>query len=370
MKKNIAYVTGTRSDFGLITPLLKEIEQDSNFTLHLYATGLHLLPKYGDTIQRVKSIFPNVKIIRASLSQSDRSGMLLFGADLMKALTKEFTAHRPNFVIVHGDRIEALITAVTCRYLDIPIAHIHGGDKTTTVDNNARQAITNLASLHFPATIRGAHRIERMGVGKEHIHVVGALGLDALRQAHLKSRKELETIHGIPSRKKFILVVQHPVSEHVEDAGRQMTITLKAVKEFRLPVVVVYPNGDPGSKEMIACIRREEKNSNFYIFPSLDHATFASLAKEAAVWVGNSSAGIVESTYFKTPVVNVGPRQDGRERGLNIIDVRYNETAIKNAIQKCLFEKDYRRSLQTVKTLWGDGKAAKRIMKVLKNLKQ
>ena len=363
------YITGSRSDFGLTTPLLTMLERDLAFDLHIYATGMHLLKEYGMTLKKVKELFPHVETIDASFPHTDLASTTIFGSNLMKALTKKLILRKPDLAIIHGDRPEALVTAITCRYLNVPIAHIHGGDKTTTVDDAARHAITQMASLHFPATKRAARRIERMGVEKKNIHIVGALGLDALRNARLKSRRVLEQIYGLPSNKKFILVVQHPISEDVEGAGRQMSVTLQAVKNFQLPVVLVYPNGDPGSKEMIAYIRKEEKNTNFHIFPSVDYATFATLEKEAAVWVGNSSAGIVESTYFKTPVVNIGPRQDGRERSANIIDVDYDKNQIFDAIQKSLYDKRYLQSIQFLKSPWGDGKAAERIMKVLKHLK-
>lgn len=363
---NIAYITGTRAEFGLITPLLTAIKNSKSLSLSLYATGMHLHETYGYTIELVKKAFPDVIVLNA-LYGNDRSKVVTFGARLMEKVALAFEKRRPDLVLVHGDRIEMFVTALASLYLGIPVAHIHGGDKTQTVDDTARHAITKLSRLHFPATKKGAERIEKMGAERSQVHVVGALGLDALRRARLMSRAQLMHTLNLARNSRFALVLQHPVSEEMDAAGKQMYITFAAVKRFSLPIVVIYPNGDPGSSKIVEVIDKEKDNPLFRIYPSLDYETFASLQKEAAVWVGNSSAGIVESTFFKTPVVNVGPRQKGRERSPNIIDVDYNEEAIALVMKKCLEDSLYRDSLTRFETLWGDGKATERIMKVLEN---
>ncbi len=366
--KTIAYITGNRADFGLITPLLKALQRSSTFSLNLYATGTHLMHSYGYTINLVRSTFPQVKILDVVMPSQDRQGAAYFGAKLMTTVIEEFTQNRPDIVILHGDRIEMLITAITCLYIGIPLAHIHGGDKTATVDDSARHAITKIAHIHFPATKRAALRIRSMGEEDWRIHVVGALGIDALRQTAILPRGQLLEKLGLPDSGPFILVLQHPVSEEINHSSVQMKRTLNAAKRFNLPVVVIYPNGDPGSKAMIDLINQEKQSPSFKIYEHLDYETFASLQKEAGVWVGNSSAGIVESTFFRTPVVNIGPRQEGRERSPNIIDVGYNEHKICRAIQRSLYDEGYRKTLEGFHSPWGDGKAVPRIINILKNL--
>lgn len=313
--KKIAYLTGTRADFGLMTPVLKAIQKDKAFDLKLFITGMHLMPRFGLTIKNVEEEFPSAARVKAVFSSDNKKSVGKFIGALMPRLFKEFSKYKPNLVLVLGDRIEMLCAAVAATYLDVPVAHIHGGDKTTTVDDVIRQAITKLAHLHFVATKDSAARVKKMGEDSKKIFEVGAPAIDVIKKMRLPSRKKICFILNLDSKQKFILVTQHPVSEDVDGAGRQMKNTLSAVKEIGLPAVVIYPNADPGSPAIIKEIEKERKNPLFRIFKSLSHKNFLSLEKEAAVWVGNSSAGVIESASFKTPVVNVGKRQFGRPHG-------------------------------------------------------
>lgn len=366
--KKIAYISGTRADFGLETPLLKAIESSSRLSLNLYATGIHLMKQFGKTINLVRKEFPAAKIIDAKFDHR-KEGMVEFAANFIKRVTYELSLNKPDLVLVHGDRIEMLCTAMVSLYLGIPIAHVQGGDKTSTVDDSARHAITKLAHLHFPATEESANSIRLMGEEGWRIHVVGTLGVDALLAVKTISRNDLFKKLDIKTDSKIILLLQHPVSEEIDKAGWQIQQTLNAVKKINLPVILIYPNSDTGSDQMIKVINQEKNNPLFRIYPNLDHSTFVSLEKEADVWVGNSSAGIVESASFKTPVVNIGIRQKGRTGGKNIINVDHNEKQIYQAIYKSLYDKTYLKSLRSVANIWGDGKAAKRIIKVLEKIK-
>lgn len=366
--KKIAYITGTRADLGLSTPLLEAIEKSQCLKLILYATGMHLMPRFGETLNLVKEKFPNVGIINVRFDEDSREGMVTFAAKFMEEVVSEFKKNMPDMVLVHGDRVEMLCTALLALYLGIPIVHTQGGDKTTTVDDSARHAITKLAHLHFPATEKSAKRIRLMGEEDWRIHVVGTMGVDALLRVKTLSRQELFKKLDLQLNSKVILVLQHPVSEQVKESSMQMQNTINAVKRFNLPVVVVYPNADMGSSEMVKIIQKEKQNPLFRIFKNLDHPTFISLEKAADCWVGNSSAGVVESSSFKTPVVNVGIRQEGRERGANVIDVKYDEEEIYRAIYKSLFDENFKKSLENCINPWGDGKATKRILKVLENI--
>lgn len=365
--KKIFYISGCRSDFGLETPLLEEIERSKKLKLQLFATGVHLMPNFGNTIELIKKKFPKVGIINVKLEDS-REGMAVFAANFLKAAVNELKNNRPDIVLVHGDRVEMFCTALAALYLGIPIAHVQGGDKTATVDDSARHAITKLAHLHFPATKKSAQRIRLMGEENWRIHVVGTMGIDALLRVKTLPRQKLFRKLNLQNDTRVILVLQHPVSEEVGESGRQMRTILNAVKRFNLPVVVVYPNADVGSSEIIKVINKEKRNPLFKIFENLDYPFFVSLAKTAECWIGNSSAGVVESASFKTPVVNVGIRQKGRERGNNVIDANYNEEEIYQAINKSLYDENFKKSLENCINPWGDGKATKRILKVLENI--
>lgn len=368
MKKKIAYISGTRADFGLMTPVLKAICKSDKLELMLYATGMHLMPEFGNTINHIKKEFPEVEAISAVFENNTREGMAKFSGDFLNKVTNVFVGKKPDFVLILGDRIEMLCVAVVCLYLGIPAGHLHGGEKTSTVDDVARNAITKLSSIHFPATEESAGRIKKMGEEEWRVHVVGAPALDTILNEKLSARDEICRWLGIKTDDKFILVTQHPVSEEFEDAVSQMAETIAAVKETGLPVVITYPNADAGGRKMIDVIDKEKNNPLFRIFPSLEYKTFLALEKETAVWVGNSSGAMIESSSFKTPAVNIGTRQAGRQRGDNVIDVGYDRNQIFKAIKRSLEDKDYHQHLAKITNPWGDGNTGSRVRKILEDL--
>lgn len=368
-KKKIAYISGTRADFGLITPILSAIEKNKKLDLKLYVTGMHLMPEFGNTANEVKKLFPRAVEVRAIFENDKKSSVAMFTSILTNKLVRIFEKDRSDFVLILGDRPEMLGVALICLYLGIPTGHIHGGEKTTTVDELARHAITKLSHLHFPATEEAAERIIRMGEELWRIKVVGAPALDVILHEPLPDRAKLFKNFGLNPKKPVILLTQHPVSEDYKNAGKQIRETLAAVKSFNLPVVVIYPNSDAGGRKIISEINKERKNSNFNIFPSLPYKDFLAMEREAAVWVGNSSAAIIESASFKVPVVNIGNRQLGRPQSGNVLNVDYESGRIKSAIKKSLADKNYLKQLKNIKNHWGDGKTGPRVAKILENLK-
>ena len=367
-KKKIAYVTGTRADFGLMTPVLRAIEKSEKLSLAVFATGMHLMSEFGATMHEVEELFPRAKRIEAVFETDNRKGMATFAGTLFPKVVSIFSKERPDFVLLLGDRVEMLAVAVACLYLGIPTGHLHGGERTATVDEVARHAISKLSSLHFPATADSAGRLKRMGEEEWRIHIVGAPALDTIVNEKLPTRGELCERLKINPSQKFILVVQHAVSEEADRAGEQMRGTLAAVASFNLPVVVMYPNADAGGRRMIAEIEKRKNNPLFRLFPSVPHTMFLALERDAAVLVGNSSGALIESASFRTPVVNVGTRQNGRVRGGNVIDVGYSRDEIRAAIEKSLYDKAHLTGLRRVKNPWGDGKTAGRVVKVLERL--
>lgn len=368
-KRKIAYISGTRADFGLMTPVLKAVEKSEKLTLKLYATGIHLMEDFGRTIDFVKAEFPAVKIIPVKFSSDDRQTMAKFAGEYLSKLVNILSEDRPDLILILGDRVEMLCTALACVYLGIPSAHLHGGEKTSTVDDVSRHAITKLASIHLAATKESAKRIEKTGEEDWRIHVVGAPALDMILNNQLPKRAKLFPKLGLDPKDRIILVAQHPVSEQIDEAGRQMEATLSAVKSFNLAVVVTFPHPDPGGRKIIEVIEREASNPLFHIFPSLEYKDWLALERETAAMVGNSSAGMIESSSFKIPVVNIGNRQKGRQHGSNVINVGYNKEEIKAAIYRSLYDSDYLDLLKKIKNPYGDGKTSQRVVKILEELK-
>ncbi|MDO8492838.1 MAG: UDP-N-acetylglucosamine 2-epimerase [bacterium] len=367
-RKKIAYISGTRADFGIMKSILKSIDRSPKLELQLYVTGIHLTSGFGSTFREVQKEFSQTRSIKVTFDSDDFGGVAKFLGKFSTKLVEAFTQNRPDFVLVLGDRPEELCVATVCLYLGIPTGHFRGGEMTSTFDEIARHANTKLCSLHFAATPESAQRIEKMGEEKWRIHTVGDASLDIILNEKLPSQEELFGLLKLDTKKRVILVTQHSVSYEMEDAGRQMGETLEAVKKFNLPVVIIYPNADAGGRRIIGEIEKERKNPLFRIFPSLEYKYFLALEREAAVWVGNSSGAMVESSSFGTPVINIGTRQMGRQRGANVIDVGYNKKEIERAIDKSLNNSAYLKRLKKIKNPWGDGKTGPRVAKILENI--
>ena len=351
-----------------MTPILRSINKSGKLSLQVYATGIHLMPRFGNTFKEVQKEFPGVEKINATFDSDDRLGTARFIGKFSTLLVEALNKDLPDLVLTLGDRPEMLCVSKTCLYLGIPTGHVHGGEKTSTVDELARHAITKLSHIHFPATKESAERIKKMGEESWRIHIVGAPALDVILNEKLPTREELFKELGINPNQKVILVSQHPVSEEIKQAGKQIGATLTAVKKFGLPVVITYPHADAGGREIIVAIDREKNNPLFKIIPSLAHKQFLALEKEAAVWVGNSSGALIESSSFCTPVVNIGTRQNNRQRGNNVINVGYDVNEIKTAIDKSLNDKKYLAKLAKISNPWGDGKTGPRVAKILEKI--
>lgn len=364
-KRKIVYISGTRADFGLMSSVLKSVDKDPNFTLQILATGMHLQPKFGYTFKEVRAIYPNVIKINSIFEDDSQIGMAKFITDFQTKFWAMLKKSRPDLVLVMGDRAEMLGAAVVANYFGLPVAHVHGGDKTTTIDETARHAVTKLSHLHFAATQDSAKRIKKLGEEDWRIHTVGAPSLDNMLSKKIPPREVVNSFLGLGLDKKFILILQHPITKSIHESGKQMEQTIKAAESFNLPIVIVYPNADAGGLKMIEVIESRKNNPNFHLFPSIEYNMFLGLEREAVVWIGNSSAGIIESASFQTPVVNIGDRQKGRPQSGNVINTSHNQVDIEAAVKKSLFDKDYLTKVKKVKNIWGDGKASSKIVNVL-----
>lgn len=364
--RKIAYISGGRMDFGLMLSTLKKIESSPDLTIKVYYTGLHLLKDFGNTYQDVMEKFPKATKIDETYKHDDRSSTAVFIGGFIKKLTKEFIKYKPDIVLTLGDRAEMLGTAITSLYLGIPSFHIHGGDKTGHVDEVVRHAITKLSHIHLVATIDAAVRIKKMGEDNFRIFTVGAPGIDKIIETKIMEKKALLKSLKLNNDSKYILLLQHPVFN--ENSSLHMQNIMQAVKKFELPVVVIYPNADHGGRDIIDIINKEKNNPRFKILLSVDRDRFLALQKYAEVWVTNSSAGIIESSSFHTPVVNVGTRQKSRLKPKNVINVNYSVKQINKAIIKSIKDVKYRSRLKQISNPWGNGKTGEKIVNIIKKI--
>ena len=366
MKKTvIAYVSGTRAEFGIVTPLLRNLQASSMYTLDLYATGMHLMSQYGGTLNLMEKEFGEVKKLEAKYKPERITGTAEFLAKLFPHLVTAFTHQRPDVVLVHGDRAEMLAVAVVCLYLHIPVIHTQGGDVSATDDNNARHAISKLSYLHFPATEEARQQLLSSGEPSDRIHVVGTLSLDTLTSIKILTKEEILKQLELPIKEDYLVVTQHPVSEELEFSGQHMRDILDAALTTTMPIIIIYPNADPGSASIIEVIEQYRQKSNCYVFRNIAYESFISLLAHCRAWIGNSSAGIVDSPYLHIPVINIGIRQKGREEAENILTVPPSKDAISAALQTVLYDDSFLAKVKACHNPWGDGTAVSKIMKVL-----
>jgi UDP-hydrolysing UDP-N-acetyl-D-glucosamine 2-epimerase len=362
MLKKVLYITGTRADYGLMHDALELLDNDENIRLEVAVTGMHLMEEFGYSLDEVKKDNFNLHVINQTFLKDDEQSMSAFIGNLIGDLTQLMVEIKPDVVLLLGDRGEMLAGAIVASYLQIPVAHIHGGDVSSTVDDSARHAITKLSNIHFAATEKSASRIRQMGENPDNIFVVGALGLDSIIKIKDKiDEKHLKEKYNIAH--DFILVLQHPVSLEVEDSSNQIKQTLDAVTSTDYQILLVYPNADAGGRAMIEKINEYDVDA----YKNIPHDDFIGLLGLASALIGNSSSGIIESSSFKLPVINIGTRQAGREKAENVIDVDYDSNEILNAMNYIKSE-DYQNKLNNCINPYGDGKSGENICKILNKL--
>lgn len=369
--KKVCVCTGTRAEYGLLKQVMREIMDSKKLELQLVVSGMHLLPRFGNTIKTIKKdgfeISARPKIFVGRDSEEATAQAIGNG---IKEFSKVFKRLKPDIVIVLGDRTETFATAVAASTMNIPIAHIHGGDFAQGgLDEVFRFCISKLAHIHFAATKKSATRLKKMGEEKWRIHIVGAPGLDSIISKKFWEKERLCKKLAISPSKPIIIVLQHSISTQPENAGKQMAETMRAIKQIGIQTIVIYPNNDAGGRKIIKEIERNAKLPFIKTFKNLDREIFLGLMACSNVMVGNSSSGIIEAPIFRLPVVNIGPRQKGRERSDKVIDVGYNSLEIKRAIKKALCGKAFASHPQKSKSLYGKGNASKRIVKALERLK-
>jgi len=364
--RKILYISGTRADYGLIQSTLRNIDNYPELQLEIIATGMHLMEEFGTTVNEIRKDGFTYYAIEATYKKDDKSSMVEFIGVFLQKLSLKIKEINPDIILVLGDRGEMLAGAIAGVYFGIPVAHIHGGDISSTVDDFVRHAITKLAHIHFPATELSAERIIKMGEPEETVFVVGAPGLDSILHERLIESQKIADIYGLDLSKPIILVIQHPVSMEIEDTQDQIRQTLDAVTDLKFQTVVIYPNADAGGRRMIEIINMyEQHNSNIKTYKNIPRKEYLSLLKVASVLVGNSSSGIIEASSFKLPVVNIGTRQKGRERGENVIDANYEKEDIKSKILMCLYDINFKQKVKSCNNPYGDGKAGDKITQIL-----
>ena len=369
--KKVLIFIGSRANYSSIKSVMNAINKNKNLKLQIVVGASALLEKYGNVSNLIeKDGFKiDAKIHMLIEGESPLTMAKSTGVGIIE-LSTQFQSLKPDIVLTVGDRFETMATTLAAAYRNIPIAHTMGGEITGTIDESIRHAVTKFSHIHFPASQDAKNRIIKLGEEKGNVHLVGCPRIDLVAEI-LKSKsndykKVLSTGVGslIDVDKPFILVSQHPVTTEYSKSELQMMQTLIAIEKLNMQTIILWPNADAGSNDISKGIRKwREKNrfnNNLRFFKNLPIETYVNLMKKTSVLVGNSSSGIREGAFIGTPVVNIGTRQESRQRGKNVIDVDHDYNEILKAVRKQIKNGKHPRQ-----DIYGDGKAGKKIAKIL-----
>jgi UDP-hydrolysing UDP-N-acetyl-D-glucosamine 2-epimerase len=365
-KRRIGVITTSRADYSHLYWPLRELAAHPDIDLAVFALGAHLSPEFGSTLKEIeRDGFPVQARIECLLSSDTDTGMAKTIGVAILGLADALTAWRPDILLLIADRYEMLAPASVALALRIPIAHIEGGEISQgAIDDQVRNALTKLAHIHFTSTPTARRRVIAMGEEAGRVHRAGAPSLDHLRRSALLDRPALEAKLGLKFIAPTILAAWHPVTI-LRDTNAEAEALFTALAEAPGQLIFVYPNADAGSHALIERTKKlASERPQTHIYVNLDAVTYWSLLGQVDAMVGNSSSGIMEAASFALPVINVGMRQQGRERARNVIDALAETAAIREAMDHALSPK-FRESLRGMSNPYGDGNAAKTIAHVL-----
>jgi UDP-hydrolysing UDP-N-acetyl-D-glucosamine 2-epimerase len=365
-KRRIGVVTTSRADYSHLYWPLRELAAHPQVELGVFAMGAHLSPGFGSAIQEIeRDGFPIQARIECLLSSDTDTGMAKTIGLAILGLADALTAWRPDLLLLIADRYEMLAPASVALALRIPIAHIEGGEVSQgAIDDHVRNALTKLSHIHFTSTETARKRVIAMGEEPWRVHRVGAPSLDHLRRSPLLDRAALEARLGLTLARPTVLAASHPVTI-LTDTNAEADAFYEAMDAVPGQLIFVYPNSDAGSYTLIDRSRAlAQTRPDTHIFVNLDVVTYWSLMARMDAMVGNSSSGIMEAASFGLPVVNVGIRQQGRERAVNILDAPAETHAIRCAIARAL-DSGFRENLQGMVNPYGDGTTSRTIAHIL-----
>jgi UDP-N-acetylglucosamine 2-epimerase (non-hydrolysing)/GDP/UDP-N,N'-diacetylbacillosamine 2-epimerase (hydrolysing) len=366
MKRTIAVVTTSRADYSHLYWPLHDLAQHPDVNLQLIVMGAHLSPQFGETVKEIeKDGFSIAARVECLLSSDTDVGMAKTLGLAVLSLADVLGKMRPDLLLLIADRYEMLAPAAVALTLRIPIAHIEGGEISQgAIDDAVRNALTKMSHIHFTSTEGARSRVVAMGEEPWRVHRAGAPSLDHLRRSTLLSREQLQRKLDLDLNRPTLLVAYHPVTI-VRDTTQEADAVFAALREVDAQILFCYPNADAGSLALLERTRAFlATRSDARVFVNLDSVTYWSLMRQVSLLVGNSSSGIMEAASFALPVVNIGMRQQGRERARNVLDAEPQADAITSKILEGMSDA-FRASLRGMTNPYGDGFAAERIVEVL-----
>lgn len=332
-RRKVVFVTGTRADFGKVKSLISALlEDDARFEVHVFATGMHMEPQYGFTVTEIEKCgFPNVYryINQTAHGVMDRilaNTTLGFG-DYVRML-------RPDMIVVHGDRVEALAGAVVGALNNVPVAHIEGGEVSGTIDEHIRHAVSKMCHFHFVSNDDARRRLLQLGEEPDSVFVIGSPDLDIMSSPDLPGIDETKAHYDIPFD-SYAILAYHPVTTSLHSLRQDVEELIAAARDSGRRYVAIYPNSDQGSELIFEAYEEHLEGRDWVrMFPSIRFEYFLTLLRHADFVIGNSSMGVREAPFYGVPTVNVGDRQNGRSTNTDILHVPPRRADILAAIEK------------------------------------
>ena len=360
--KKIVFLTGTRADFGKLKSLMLVSQNSKNFEVHLFVTGMHLNPSYGFTVDEiVKAGFKNI------YQYINHDSTLFMDRTLAKTINgfSEFICQiNPDLIVVHGDRVEALAGAIVGSLNNILVAHIEGGEVSGTIDELIRHSVTKMSHIHLTANVEAKKRLIQLGEFEKSVFILGSPDLDLMDEKNLPDLKKVKNYYDV-TFDDFAIAMFHPITTEYENIKTYSKNFINSLIESDTNYILIYPNNDLGSKEILEEIEKIKSSARIKIFPSLRFEYFLRLLKESQFIVGNSSAGIREAPYYNVPTVNIGTRQNNRAQLDTIYNCSYKILDILGAIKKVKKVKRDNEVIEKNKFHFGKGRSDELFLELL-----
>ncbi|WBO93057.1 UDP-N-acetylglucosamine 2-epimerase BpsF (plasmid) [Bacillus tropicus] len=365
--KKILFLTGTRADYGKIKSLMWKVQESDKFDLHIFVTGMHNLSKYGSTWREIEK--DGFKNLHYFINQKSESCMDMALSNTILGLSNYVHELNPDMIVIHGDRLESLAGAIVGAFNNIKVAHIEGGEKSGTIDESIRHAITKFSHIHLVSNEEAKKRIKQLGELEKNIYIIGSPDIDIMLSENLPTIEKVKSRYGI-NFEKYSILMYHPVTTEINRVEENIKNVVDAVKAVKDNYIVIYPNNDEGSSIILNEFKRFNGDSKIRLFPSMKFEYFLTLLKHSQYMIGNSSAGIRETGVYGVPSVDIGNRQKGRycmNELANIIHTQEDKDKIVNSIE-ILKNKD-KYTLKMEKGFFGNGKSDKKFIELLESKK-
>ena len=357
--KKIIFLTGTRADFGKMKSIILRLKKNKNFDVKVFVTGMHLMKRYGSTVHEI--IKSGIKNIHTYVNQKNNDDMDLAFAKTIKGFSEFIKKQKPDLIVVHGDRLEALAGASVGLLNNILVAHIEGGEVSGTVDNSIRHAISKMCHIHFVSNKSHKNRLIQLGEMKNKIFIIGSPDIDIMNSKKLPTLNKVKELYNIDYFNYSILIF-HPVTTELKSLPKQIKIVMKSLSLTNKNYIIIYPNNDKGSEIILKEYKRYNKNKHFRIFRSMRFESFLTLLKNSNFIIGNSSAGIREAPYYNIPTINLGTRQKNRHKNKLIKNIDFSKPKIIKSINFSKRKKELKS-----KKYFGKGKSSFKFEKIISN---